>query len=349
MLWRHLSQILAAKSAFISILFALSSPAIAWQEKTSKNCTRECNWACTSLLCPGAKRKVCGEERCSRSSPQGLDPNVKRREEEKRQAADAERRRQEQQGRDQAAERERLRQASEAERRRLEQAQREAELKRQQVDEDRRRQELAQREAELRRQQQAEAERRRQEQARNEADQQRQQQAEADRRRDEQRKTDAERARAAQAQQTQPQQPQQPPQRSAAIATGAAAGTAAAIMASARDMSLWTHNSSQMKVAVDGERVVIAYDKPRSGLGDLGINSGTPLFVGTRSGSSWTGEATTFSSRCGERKFEVSGLQTSDSKRVELRGRRPNLDGNCVASSYRDETLVFDLVKVTSP
>ena len=112
----------------------------------------------------------------------------------------------------------------------------------------------------------------------------------------------------------------------------------------AAGQSAWQHNNSQMKLSADGDRVVIAYDRPRSGLADLGINSGTPLFNGTRSGSALIGQATTFSRRCGERKFEVSGMALSDDRRIELRGRKPNLDGNCNITSHRDEVLVFELV-----
>ena len=82
---------------------------------------------------------------------------------------------------------------------------------------------------------------------------------------------------------------------------------------------------------------------PRPELGDLGIRSGTVLFSGTRNGGSWTGQATTFSRRCGERQFDVTGLETPNPRRLELRGRKPRLDDNCNVAGYRDEVLVFDV------
>lgn len=102
----------------------------------------------------------------------------------------------------------------------------------------------------------------------------------------------------------------------------------------------WTHNSSRMSVADDGKQLTIAYDAPRGGLADLGIKPGTPLFKGTRDGSKVSGEATTFTRKCGTRTYPVSG--TAADGRVELSGDKPVLGGDCSVTGSRREVMVFE-------
>jgi hypothetical protein len=102
----------------------------------------------------------------------------------------------------------------------------------------------------------------------------------------------------------------------------------------------WTHNSSRMSVADDGKQLTIAYDTPRGGLADLGIKPGTPLFKGTRDGSKVSGEATTFTRKCGTRTYPVSG--TAADGRVELSGDKPVLGGDCSVTGSRREVMVFE-------
>lgn len=122
--------------------------------------------------------------------------------------------------------------------------------------------------------------------------------------------------------------------------SGAIAGAASgAAIASA----VWTHNNSLMRVADSGGRILIAYVNPRPELSELGIRSGTVLFSGARTAGNWVGQATTFTRRCGERQFDVSGIELPSPRRLELRGRKPRLDDNCNVAGYRDEVLVFDM------
>ena len=127
-----------------------------------------------------------------------------------------------------------------------------------------------------------------------------------------------------------------------AAAAGAAAIASLASRGDGTGRTIWMHNNSQMALSGAGDQMKFAYEKPRSGLSDIGINTGTTLFTGSRKGGSWTGEAITFSRRCGQLKFEISGTESSDGKKVELRGRKPNLDGSCNVSGHRDEVLVFE-------
>ena len=118
----------------------------------------------------------------------------------------------------------------------------------------------------------------------------------------------------------------------AAIAGGAAvAATAVA----------YSHNNSTMKFVPDGDTVRVVYDKPRDGLGALGIAPGTPLFVGKKTGpNTYAGEATTFSRKCGAAAYPVAGEASGGT--VTLRGQKPVRGGDCNVSGYTSETLVFD-------
>ncbi len=102
----------------------------------------------------------------------------------------------------------------------------------------------------------------------------------------------------------------------------------------------WTHNDSRMSVVNDGKQLTIAYDAPRDGLANLGIKPGTPLFKGTRDGDKVSGEATTFTRKCGTRTYPVSG--TLSGGRVELSGDKPLLGGDCNVTGTRREVMVFE-------
>ena len=335
---------LSSTGLLLAVMIAASSPVEAFREQAGKNCYRDCQMKCDGPLgvCT-SRKKVCGETMCSRQSPQGSNPSVKQRELE-RQQADAERRRQEQQ-----------RAAAESQRPQRPQGpnpsvkQRESE--RQQADAERRRQEeqlagterqrfpppsqgsnpsVKQRESER---QQAEAEQRRQEQQRAEVERQQ---------REDQRKV-AEKAVDGRSRDSNSQA-----SRASATAAAGSRTVPTSTIGGVAGQPPWLHNGSQMKLTASGDRVEFVYERPRQGLGDLSINSGTLLFSGIRNGKTWTGEATTFSRQCGVRKFAVNGTETSDSSRVELRGQRPNVDSTCTISGYRDEVLLFELGRTTS-
>lgn len=129
-------------------------------------------------------------------------------------------------------------------------------------------------------------------------------------------------------------------------ATAAAAAAAATIAtgSTAAAPALWRHNGSTMKAVYAGDTLRIAYDAPRSGLASLGIAPDTQLFQGRKTGSNtYAGDATTFSKTCGPANYPVSGELAPDQRSVTLKGRAPARGANCQITSYRDETLVFDL------
>ena len=124
-----------------------------------------------------------------------------------------------------------------------------------------------------------------------------------------------------------------------------AGGSAAAVVAgggaAAVTAAVYSHNNSTMKFVPEGDTVRVVYDKPRDGLGALGIAPGTPLFVGKKTGpNTYAGEATTFSRKCGAAAYPVAGEASGGT--VTLRGQKPVRGGDCNVSGYTSETLVFD-------
>ena len=99
-----------------------------------------------------------------------------------------------------------------------------------------------------------------------------------------------------------------------------------------------------MRLVTEGDTVRLLYERPRTGLGDLGISAGMQLFNGRKTGpNSYAGQATTFSRQCGGANFAVAGESTNNGRRLVLRGQAPVRNGSCQVSGYRNENLIFDL------
>jgi len=259
---------------------------------------------------------------CWRSSPQKPSQDFQAIELEKQRQELRERQRQQQA----AAERARQAQAhAEAERQRLERARAEA-AERQRQEAEQRRQERARAEAAERQRQ--EAEQRRQEQARAETERQREA---AEMQRQEKQRAEAERQRREQAE-----------RKDRVVEAKGKDKDKDKVKSEDAPTGVWMHNGSRLRLATEGDQVTLEYDKPRNGLSDLGISSGTVLFKGSRIGNSWTGQVSTFSRQCGEQKFDVTGSASGNDRRLQLRGKRPNLDNSCNVTSYREEVLTFE-------
>jgi hypothetical protein len=68
------------------------------------------------------------------------------------------------------------------------------------------------------------------------------------------------------------------------------------------------------------------------------------LFKGKGSGDSYGGTAFVFSSRCGTRGYQVTGVVSNNDETVTLFGKAPLVDENCRVADYRDDVLVFNLI-----
>ncbi|MGI9408106.1 MAG: hypothetical protein ACR2O4_17145 [Hyphomicrobiaceae bacterium] len=107
----------------------------------------------------------------------------------------------------------------------------------------------------------------------------------------------------------------------------------------------WNHNGSIMRLEADGTKRRFVYEKPRQALASRGVTPGIVLFEGERDGDEYRGASKIFSRSCGQLPYTVSGHVSNGDTRVTLRGRAPRVNADCDIVGYRNDKLVFDLVK----
>jgi len=130
--------------------------------------------------------------------------------------------------------------------------------------------------------------------------------------------------------------------------TIALAGTAPAF--SQEPASRWDHNGSEVGLFPSGNDRIFRYTKPRTGLDEVGVISGTVLFVGRRSVDTYSGQAYVFSRRCGPQSYFVTGTVSEDQRTVTLNGDAPTrYDALCRATATRPDTLVFAFIEPPVP
>ncbi len=111
-------------------------------------------------------------------------------------------------------------------------------------------------------------------------------------------------------------------------------------------VSLWCHNGSVMGLVEDGNARKIVYYKPKSdGLADT-VRSDPVLIEGTVDGGPGTGKARHYSSRCGNRQYDVTGTTAADNKSITLTGERDSFPGKTCSEVKRvSEKLEFAFVE----
>lgn len=91
----------------------------------------------------------------------------------------------------------------------------------------------------------------------------------------------------------------------------------------------YDHNGSVMRLDIDGARVIVTYERPRAGLADVGVVTGTVLFDGATEGPNYVGGmAWVFSRRCGDIDYYVYGPLIPGSN-FTLTGAAPVRDATC--------------------
>jgi hypothetical protein len=87
----------------------------------------------------------------------------------------------------------------------------------------------------------------------------------------------------------------------------------------------------------------IDYLKPRTGLGSVGVRSGTMLFNGLKDGTLISGKAYLFDPRCGPVSYQVTGQFSANRRRLLLSGMAPRTDRSCHIVREVPDSLIFDL------
>jgi hypothetical protein len=96
-----------------------------------------------------------------------------------------------------------------------------------------------------------------------------------------------------------------------------------------------------MYLIVNGNRREFYYHRPRQGMIEEGVRSGTLLFSGAVNGAYYDGTAYLFSARCGATPYHVSGMVYENGGRVEMNGTATIVDQQCKPVAARNDKLVF--------
>lgn len=127
-------------------------------------------------------------------------------------------------------------------------------------------------------------------------------------------------------------------------AAGLAVLAAAAPAHAACDSASYDHNGSLMEVHVCEGRMVIEYDRPRSGIAQQGVRPGTVLFRGRVEkmyrGAKVGGRAHVFKRGCQPAAYHVNGWM-DDKGVMTMEGRAPVRRNGCAISGHRNDVLVF--------
>jgi len=107
--------------------------------------------------------------------------------------------------------------------------------------------------------------------------------------------------------------------------------------------SCWNHNGSVMRLQAQGNHRWFSYEVPRPVLRNSGVQRGTLLFNGQKSGNWYSGTARRFSKYCPGNPVEyfVEGPVRHDQLKVTMHGRR-EINRQCVPTGrWANDTLVF--------
>jgi len=127
------------------------------------------------------------------------------------------------------------------------------------------------------------------------------------------------------------------------IAALVALPTISALPTEALADSCWDHNGSIMRLQAEGNQRWLYYENPRSVLRDAGVENGTLLFNGTKSGNWYSGTARVFSKFCPGNPLEyyVEGPVRPDQLKVTVRGTRDVYKNCALTGKVKTDTLVF--------
>jgi hypothetical protein len=106
--------------------------------------------------------------------------------------------------------------------------------------------------------------------------------------------------------------------------------------------SIWEHNDSLLYLIQDGQYVDFYYERPKQAVADTGVQQGTLLFTGEKSGGGYTGEAFVFRRGCPPASYEVSGQVSNEGRTLTLSGTAPRRDASCHIVERHEDVLIFN-------
>jgi hypothetical protein len=131
----------------------------------------------------------------------------------------------------------------------------------------------------------------------------------------------------------------------ALVAVVAAASAQAQTQIASAEPTVWDHNGSVMYLVANGPSREFYYQKPRTGLLEVGVRPGSLLFRGAIENGQYSGTAYIFNMHCGQIPFQVKGSMLENDERIVLTGQAPRVGRNCRASEFTTSSLEFKQVK----
>jgi hypothetical protein len=110
--------------------------------------------------------------------------------------------------------------------------------------------------------------------------------------------------------------------------------------------TLWDHNGSVMYLVANGPSREFYYQKPRTGMVEVGVRPGSLLFRGEIENGQYSGTAYIFNTHCGQLPFQVKGPILENDDRIVLTGQAPRVGRNCRPYESSTSSLEFKQVKL---
>jgi hypothetical protein len=130
-----------------------------------------------------------------------------------------------------------------------------------------------------------------------------------------------------------------------AMKAGGCTSAHAQTQTASAEPTLWDHNGSVMYLVANGPSREIYYQKPRTGMLEVGVRPGSLLFRGEIENGQYSGTAYIFNTHCGQIPFQVKGPILENDGRIVLTGQAPRVGRNCRAYESAASSLEFKLVK----
>jgi hypothetical protein len=130
-----------------------------------------------------------------------------------------------------------------------------------------------------------------------------------------------------------------------ATKAGCCANAQAQTQTASAESTLWDHNGSVMYLVANGPSREFYYQKPRTGMLEVGVHPGSLLFRGEVENGQYSGTAYIFNAHCGQIPFQVKGPVLESDERIVLTGQAPRVGRNCRAHESATSSLEFKQVK----
>jgi hypothetical protein len=127
----------------------------------------------------------------------------------------------------------------------------------------------------------------------------------------------------------------------ALVVAGAMANAQAQTQTVSARPTLWEHNGSVMYLVENGSLREFYYQKPRTGMLEVGVHPGSLLFRGEIEDGQYSGTAYIFNMHCGQIPFQVRGQALDNNERIVLTGQTPRVDRNCRTHESSTSNLEF--------